>query len=86
MVKLHGHMVCQGPIQDFMIVGSKLRWGFDLLIVPDYLLFFLIVLKFPSENELILSQSGVRTHETPLDPPLVCSPFLSRAYFIKTWN
>ena len=33
----------QGWIQDFLIAkGSILqsRWGFDLFIVPDYLLFF----------------------------------------------
>ena len=30
----------QGQIQDFLKVGSNLQRGFDLLTVPDYLLFF----------------------------------------------
>ena len=30
----------QGRIQNFLIGGSNLQRGFDLLIVPDYLLFF----------------------------------------------
>ena len=30
----------QGRIQDFLIGGSNLQRGFDLLILPDYLLIF----------------------------------------------
>ena len=40
----------QGWIQDFLIAkGSILQsgWGFDLFIVPDYLLFFMNFLKCP---------------------------------------
>ena len=44
-----------------------LQRGFDLLIVPDYLLFFLIFLKILHENGIILSQRGA---EPALDPPL----------------
>ena len=49
----------QGRIQDFFIGGSNLQRGVDLLIVPDYLLFFLNFLEILHENGIILSQRGV---------------------------
>ena len=40
--------------------GSNSQRGFDLFILPYYSLFFLIFMKFLHENEIILSQRGVR--------------------------
>ena len=58
-----------GRIQDFLIWGSKLQRGLDLLIVPNFLLFFPDFLKILHENGIILSRRGVFS-EPPLDPPL----------------
>ena len=47
--------------------GSYLQRGFDLLILPDYLLIFPNFLKILHENEIILSQRGVQAnHLNPL--------------------
>ena len=46
-------------LQDFLIQGSNLQRGLDLLIVPDNLLYFPdFILKILSENGLSLSQKG----------------------------
>ena len=55
--------IIQGRIQDFLIGGSNLQKGFDLLIVPDYFLFFPKILH---ENGIILSQRGFEP--TPWTP------------------
>ena len=49
----------QGRIQDFLIGGLNLQRGFDLLVVADYLLIFLIFLKILHEKGIVLSQRGV---------------------------
>ena len=45
-----------------MLGGSNLQRGFDLKIIPDYLIFMLIFLEIPNENGIILSQVGVRAN------------------------
>ena len=42
----------------FLDKGSNLQRVFDLVIVPDYLIFYPDFLKIPHENEMILSQGG----------------------------
>ena len=49
-----------GQLQDFFIGGSNLQKGFDLLIVPDYLIFFLIFLKILNENGLFVANGVLR--------------------------
>ena len=62
----------QGQIQDFLKGGSNLQRGFDLLIVPNYLQFFLILLKTLHENGIALSQrGGGGLNEPPSDPLLL---------------
>ena len=48
-------------LQDFLIRGSNLQRGLDLLIVPDNLLHFPdSILKILNENGLSWSQKGVQ--------------------------
>ena len=47
--------VKSGVDAGFLDRAFKFTMGFDLLILPDYLLFFQIFLKILHENEIILS-------------------------------
>ena len=66
----------QGLIQDFLIGGPNLQRGvgFDLLILPDNLLFFL---GFPENypwkwNNFALKGCSLEPSKPPLNPPLTC--------------
>ena len=56
----------QGQIQDFLKGCQTLGRGFDLLTLPDYLLFFLIFLKFTMKMKsfcLKWGYKGCYTHD-----------------------
>ena len=54
----------------FLDGGSIYKRGFDLLILPDYLLIFPDFLKILHENEIIFSQRGFKWSSKPFEPPL----------------
>ena len=64
--------------------------GFDLLILPDYLLFSPDLLKIRHENEIILSQrgggggGGGGGSSEPLEPPLHPPLRFSKRHFWDT--
>ena len=53
-------LVLQGRIQDSLHGAQIYKGGFDLLILPDYLLTFPDFLKILHGNEINLSQREVR--------------------------